>query len=82
MHDRGHHYGGEVSCLLIALLRASDIPARYVQGTLSDNLAQQLILSMFPAPLRVVGCLDPGTQVADPASDLNLLAETREHYWV
>jgi hypothetical protein len=68
--------------LLIALLRASNIPARYVQGTLPNNLAQQLILSMFPAPLRVAGCPDPAAKLADPANDPKLLAETREHYWV
>jgi len=45
--------------LLIALLRASGVPARYVQGTLSDPLAQELILSMFPNPTRVVGCPPP-----------------------
>ena len=68
--------------LLIALLRASNIPARYVRGTLPDNLAQQLILSMFPPPLRVLGCLDSDIEVADPANDARLLGETREHYWV
>jgi len=39
--------------LLIALLRVSGIPAHYAQGTLSDPLAQQLILSMFPNPTRI-----------------------------
>jgi uncharacterized membrane protein len=68
--------------LLIALLRASGIPARYAQGTLPDNLAQQLILSMFPAPLRVVGFVKDGAEISDPANDPKLLAETREHYWV
>lgn len=68
--------------LLIALLRASGIPARYVRGTLSDANAKTLILSMFPNPLRVLGCLDPDVEVADPANDPQLLAETREHYWV
>src|SRR5581483_8028704 len=32
----------------IALLRASGIPARYAEGTLSVSQAQSLILSMFP----------------------------------
>lgn len=68
--------------LLIALLRASGIPARYVQGTLPDNLAQQLILSMFPAPLRILGCLDPDVERADPAHNAQLLEETHTHYWV
>ena len=68
--------------LLIALLRASGIPARYVQGTLSDELSQQLILSMFPNATRIVGCPSGDVERADPANDPNLLAETREHYWV
>lgn len=65
----------------VALYRASGIPARYAQGTLSDALAQQLILSMFPAPLQLVGAFAPGTDVADPANDPGLLAEARAHYW-
>jgi len=68
--------------LLIALLRASGIPARYVQGTLSDATSQQLILSMFPNPTRVVGCPPVDVERAEPANDPQLLAETREHYWV
>jgi uncharacterized membrane protein len=68
--------------LLVALLRASGIPARYDQGTLSQDLARQLIQSMFPQPLSVVGCLDPGTLLADPVNDPQLLAESRDHYWV
>lgn len=68
--------------LLIALLRASNIPARYVSGTLSNALAQELILSMFPAPLRITGFVPDDAERADPANDPKLLAETREHYWV
>jgi hypothetical protein len=68
--------------LLIALLRASGIPARYVHGTLTTPQAQQLILSMFPPVLRVVGCPPPDAERADPANDPQLLAETRQHYWV
>jgi large repetitive protein len=68
--------------LLIALLRASEIPARYVEGTLSDAISQQLILSMFPNPTRVVGCPPDDVERANPANDPQLLAETREHYWV
>ncbi len=68
--------------LLIALLRASGIPARYAQGTISDPLAKDLILSMFPNPTRVVGCPPTGLPRADPANDPQLLIETREHYWV
>ena len=37
---------------------------------------------MFVQPLNVVGCIDSGTQLADPADDSQLLAESEEHYWV
>jgi uncharacterized membrane protein len=68
--------------LLIALLRASGIPARYVQGTLPNNLARQLILSMFPASAQRLGFIPVGTAVSDPADSPQLLMEVREHYWV
>ena len=66
----------------VALFRASGIPARYAHGTLSDANGQALILTMFPEPTQVVGYLAPGTDVADPAHDPTLLAETRNHYWL
>jgi transglutaminase-like putative cysteine protease len=66
----------------VALLRASGIPARYAQGTLSDDLAQQLILSMFPNSLEKVGYVPADAQISDPAHDSTLLAETRDHYWI
>jgi len=66
----------------VALFRACGIPARYAQGTLSDPLSKQLILSMFPASFQTVGYIPAGTPVADPANDTNLLAETRAHYWL
>jgi hypothetical protein len=66
----------------IALMRSSGIPARYVQGTLSDSLAQQLILSMFPASYQTVGYIPAGTATADPANDPELLEETKQHYWM
>lgn len=70
------------SSLLVALLRASGVPARYVAGTLADPLAEQLILSMFAEPLRVTGFIPNGAELSDPAHDPQLLAETREHTWV
>jgi uncharacterized membrane protein/transglutaminase-like putative cysteine protease len=66
----------------VALFRASGIPAQYAHGTLSDPLAQQMILSMFPPSFQTVGYIPAGTPVADPANDAQLLAETRDHYWV
>ncbi len=68
--------------LLIALLRASGVPAAYRHGDLEMPLRQQLILSMFPEPQGVIGHIPPGTEVADPANDPQLLDETRDHWWV
>jgi uncharacterized repeat protein (TIGR01451 family) len=68
--------------LLIAMLRGSGIPARYRHGTLSTARAQELILAMFPTPQGTIGHIPPGTEVADPANDPQLLAETTDHWWV
>jgi uncharacterized membrane protein len=68
--------------LLIAMLRASGIPSRYRHGALNKSLAQQLILSMFPATTQLTGHIPAGTQLADPANDPTLLGETTDHWWV
>jgi transglutaminase-like putative cysteine protease len=68
--------------LMVALLRASGVEARYVQGPLSDSLSQDLVLSMFPEYIRVLGCLEPDVEVSNPANDTQLLADTRSHFWV
>ena len=68
--------------LMIALLRASGIPARYVGGILPDDKVKPLILSMFPSSYQTVGYLDPNADQYDPTTDLQLLEETRQHYWV
>ena len=71
----------DVASLGVALMRASGIPGQYVQGTLSQSQAQQLILSMFPASYQTVGYIPSGTQTSDPADDSQLLSETESHYW-
>ena len=71
----------DVASLGVALMRASGIPAQYVSGTLSQNLAEELILTMFPASDQTVGYIAAGTPVADPANDPTLLAETESHTW-
>jgi uncharacterized repeat protein (TIGR01451 family) len=71
----------DVASLGVALMRASGIPAQYVQGTMSQSQAQQLILSMFPASFQTVGYVPSGTQTSDPANDPQLLSETESHYW-
>lgn len=68
--------------LMIAMLRASGVKARYVKGTLGTSEAQIVILSMFPPVLRIVGCPPANALKADPANDPKLLAEAKEHYWV
>ncbi|MCB0325291.1 MAG: transglutaminase domain-containing protein, partial [Bdellovibrionales bacterium] len=70
------------SSLLIALFRASGIPARYVTGGLGDAAAQQLLAQMFREPESAAGYIAPGTPVADPVADPQLLAEAKEHCWV
>ena len=59
-------------------MRASGIPAQYVEGTLSYAQAQTLILSMFPASYQTVGYIPAGTQTSDPADDSQLLERDRE----
>ncbi len=71
----------DVASLGVALMRASGIPAQYVEGTLSQSQAQQLILSMFPSPLIVSGLVPASATISDPANDPQLLAETENHYW-
>jgi hypothetical protein len=54
------------SSLLIAMLRAASIPARYRHGTLSTAIAQSLIAEMFPKAPGIAGHVPDGTEVADP----------------
>lgn len=68
--------------LLIALLRRHGIPAAYRHGTLSDSLAQELILSMFPTPNSVIGSMPQETEISNPTQDPQLLAEAKDHWWV
>jgi large repetitive protein len=70
----------DASSLGVALMRASGIPAQYAEGTLSDAVSGQLIVSMFPASFQTVGYIPSGTQVSDPAHDPQLLGETRDHF--
>ena len=70
--------------LLIALLRAQGIAARYVRGTLADADAQELVRSMFDPELaeQAVGYVPEDYDIADPENDADLLAEARDHWWV
>ncbi|MGA2255400.1 MAG: choice-of-anchor Q domain-containing protein, partial [Thermoguttaceae bacterium] len=71
----------DVASLGIALMRASGIPAQYVEGTLTYIQADQLVLSMFPASYQTAGYIPAGTQTSDPADDSQLQSETESHYW-
>jgi uncharacterized membrane protein len=70
------------SSLLIAMLRAAGVPARYRHGTLSTPDAQTLIGSMFSAPVGLAGTLPAGTAVSDPVNDAALIALVADHWWV
>jgi aspartate carbamoyltransferase regulatory subunit len=70
------------SSLLVALLRANGIPARYVNGTLSEERAKELTASMFVFPDNVIGSVPEGAETADPVNDTALMAEAGDHTWV
>ena len=72
----------DTASLGVALLRASGIPAQYRQGALPNNLAQQLILTMFPAPVETVGYIPVGTSTSNPLNNSSLYADsTSTHTW-
>lgn len=70
--------------LLIALLRAQDIPAQYVRGTLSPNDARVLIRSMFDPVVAAsaVGYIPERFPIYDPETDPGLLRWSADHWWV
>ncbi|MCB0250941.1 MAG: transglutaminase domain-containing protein, partial [Anaerolineae bacterium] len=74
--------GVDQASLLIALLRASGIPAAYRLGTLSQSDAQTLLASMFDGLPATGGHVPAGTATADPVNDGTLLAEAQQHAWV
>lgn len=70
--------------LLIALLRAQDIPAQYVRGTLSPDDARLLIRSMFDPVVAAsaVGYIPERFPIYDPEADPGLLRWSADHWWV
>ncbi|HNS01571.1 MAG TPA: transglutaminase domain-containing protein [Anaerolineae bacterium] len=68
--------------LLIALLRARGVPARYLHGTLNSANAQTLVASMFPAASGVGGLAPADEPRADPVNSSALLDPARDHWWV
>jgi len=74
--------GFDQASLMVALLRASGIPARYARGTLDGIRARELVESVFPDPRVVSSFVPAGVPRGDPASDASLLAEAADHVWV
>ncbi|MCA9936992.1 MAG: hypothetical protein KC415_23820, partial [Anaerolineales bacterium] len=70
------------SSLLIAMLRATGVPARYRHGILPLADAQTLITGMFDDPVAIRGNVPAGTAVSDPINDPELLAIAQDHWWV
>jgi uncharacterized membrane protein/PKD repeat protein len=70
------------SSLLIAMLRAAGVPARYRHGELAAADAQTLIAAMFPTPTQYSGHVPPGSATSDPVNDPALIAEAQDHWWV
>lgn len=68
--------------LLVAMLRAAGVPARYRHGALTTAQAQQLIGGMFEPSPRMAGQTPAAAEASDPLNDPTLLAETRDHWWV
>ena len=71
--------------LLVALLRASGIPAAYRHGTFAqtDPHIATLINAMFPTTASAVaGSVPDGTPLSDPANDPFFIEETLDHWWV
>ncbi|MBE2197677.1 MAG: tandem-95 repeat protein [Anaerolinea sp.] len=68
--------------LLIAMLRGSGIPSRYLTGLLDLSTTQSLISSMFDVPAGVEGFVSADTILSDPINDSKLIAETQDHWWV
>ncbi len=68
--------------LLIAMLRASGVPARYRHGTLSTGTAQTLLAGMFADAPGLAGYVPDGASISDPLNDADLQDVIRDHWWV
>ncbi len=68
--------------LLIALLGAAGVSARYVQGQLDNPTLAKEIGSSYPTPARAMGCVPRAVAGYDPRSDGFLYRDTYTHFWV
>lgn len=70
------------SSLLVALLRAAGVPARYAGGSLGPADALSLLRSTYPEDAGAVSFVPDGEPLADPENDASLLATIEAHTWV
>ncbi|HWW84890.1 MAG TPA: transglutaminase family protein, partial [Vicinamibacterales bacterium] len=66
--------------LLVALLGAAGIPAQYEHTSLADP--SSLILSMFPNPTQLLGCIPTTDFVDTPAFNGPVRSDAFSYYWV
>lgn len=70
------------SSLLIALLRAAGVPARYVSGSLGAPEVLSLLRSTYPDDASAASFVPDGEPLADPENDPALRATIEAHTWV
>lgn len=70
--------------LLLALLRAQGVRARYARGTLAEKDARILIRSLFDPVVaaHAVGYIPERFPRYEPENDAGLLREVADHWWV
>lgn len=68
--------------LMIAMLRASGIPARYQHGELFESEKADLINSMFPRVGARGGVVRADVVTSNPVEDPRLLETVSDHWWV
>ncbi|MCB0114319.1 MAG: hypothetical protein KDD84_09525, partial [Caldilineaceae bacterium] len=68
--------------LLIAMLRAAGVPARYKHGALSEADAKTLLASTFATPAGLAGYRPAEVAAAAPVNDADLIAIAQDHWWV
>lgn len=70
------------SSLLVALLRAAGVPARYVSGSLGTQDVLSLLRSTYPDDASAASFVPDGEALADPENDAALRATIEAHTWV
>ena len=75
------------AALLSAMLRASGFTTQYMHTSPNNSGAgeavlQNLLRGMFPQTPVLIGCVPPGTNLDDPASNGNGYSWINDYYWV